>query len=247
MNTKVIIPNSLTMGNLLGGSFVCWMAASGYDLSSGTVAIVWLGAMICDLFDGLIARKLGVDGPMGVQLDSLSDLVTGGLAPAFVAYRLISDSDYSTVVFSEMSPLIRILPWAIVVAAAYRLARHNVSMANEAKNNYFEGLPAPATGIFWMGIIMWIGGIKTPQEMCAILIVAGMGLLLLPVFMVIKRKFFTLKEWGDDSVLDKTRMIFIALSVLVAAGVVIAWHNVFAAAPLCVLLYSCFAFLLAPK
>ena len=65
--------------------------------------------------------------------------------------------------------------------------------------------------------------------------------------MVIKRKFFTLKEWGDDSVLDKTRMMFIALSVLVAAGAFIAWHNVFAAVPLCVLLYSCFAFVLAPK
>ena len=247
MNVKAIIPNFLTMGNLLGGSFVCWMAASGEDLSSGVVATVWLGAMICDLFDGLIARKLGVDGPMGVQLDSLSDLVTGGLAPAFVAYRLISDSEYCTVVFSEISTLVRILPWAITVAAAYRLARYNVSVANGDKSNYFEGLPAPATGIFWMGMILWMGGIKTPQEISAILVVSGMGLLLLPVFMVIKRKFFTLKEWGDDSVLDKTRMIFIALSVLVAAGAFIAWHNVFAAAPLCVLLYSCFAFVLAPK
>ena len=57
------------MGNLLGGAYVCWMAASGGDLSDGAVALVWLGAMFCDVLDGFVARKLGVDGPMGVQLD----------------------------------------------------------------------------------------------------------------------------------------------------------------------------------
>ena len=113
MNAKALIPNSLTMGNFLGGAYVCWTAAAGHDLSSGVVASVWFGAMVCDFFDGLAARMLGVDGPIGVQLDSLADVVTGGLAPAFVAYRLITDAQYPTVVFSELSPLIRILPWAI--------------------------------------------------------------------------------------------------------------------------------------
>ena len=106
MNLKALIPNSLTMGNLLGGAYVCWMAASGSNLGNGIVAGVWLAAMFCDLLDGLVARKLGVDGPMGVQLDSLADLVTGGLAPAFVSYRLITDSTYDISFFTEISPFL---------------------------------------------------------------------------------------------------------------------------------------------
>ena len=158
MNIKAIIPNSLTMGNLLGGAYVCWVAAAGGDLTDGIVAGVWLAAMICDLLDGLIARKLGVDGPMGVQLDSLADVVTGGLAPAFVAYRLIIDDSYLFSFFTEEAPIVRVLPWAIAVAAAYRLARYNVSALNGDDGKYFEGLPAPATGVFWMGMIIWAGG-----------------------------------------------------------------------------------------
>ena len=112
MNIKAIIPNSLTMGNLLGGAYVCWVAAAGGNLTDGVVAGVWLAAMICDLLDGLIARKLGVDGPMGVQLDSLADVVTGGLAPAFVAFRLIIDDSYLFSLFTEEAPIVRVLPLA---------------------------------------------------------------------------------------------------------------------------------------
>ena len=92
-----------------------------------------------------------------------------------------------------------------------------------------------------------MGGVHTPQELSAILIVSGAGLLLLPVFMVLKSKFFSLKGWDVDVEADKIRKAFIILSALVVLAVFIAWHNVFAAAPLCVLLYSCFAFVLAPK
>ena len=247
MNIKAIIPNSLTMGNLLGGAYVCWVAAAGGNLTDGVVAGVWLAAMICDLLDGLIARKLGVDGPMGVQLDSLADVVTGGLAPAFVAFRLIIDDSYLFSLFTEEAPIVRVLPWAIAVAAAYRLARYNVSAMNGDDGKYFEGLPAPATGVFWMGMIIWAGGILNPQEAMSMVVTAGLGLILLPIFMVLKRKFFSLKGWGEDKRLDRIRKIFIGLSAVVAIGVAIAWHNVFAAAPLCVLLYSCFAFVLAPK
>ena len=55
------------------------------------VALVWALAMFCDVLDGWAARKLGVAGPMGVQLDSLADVVTGGVAPAIVAMRLFQD------------------------------------------------------------------------------------------------------------------------------------------------------------
>lgn len=247
MNVKAIIPNSLTMGNLLGGSYVCWVAAADGNLTDGVVAAVWLAAMIFDLLDGLVARKLGVDGPLGLQLDSLADIVSGGIAPAFVAYRLLIDNSYVFSGFLELTQLVRVFPWAIAIAAAYRLARYNVSVSESSDGKYFEGLPAPASGIFWMGMILWVGGNKTLFETQVMFVVAGLGLIFLPIFMILKRKFFSLKEWGKDAQLDKKRKVFVALSILVAASVFIAWNNVFAAAPLCVLLYSCFAFVLAPK
>lgn len=247
MNLKAIIPNSLTMGNLLGGSYVCWVAAADETLTDGIVAAVWLTAMIFDLLDGFVARKLGVDGPLGLQLDSLADIVTGGIAPAFVAYRLLIDDAYVFSGFLELTQLIRVFPWAIAIAAAYRLARYNVSVSEGSDGKYFEGLPAPASGIFWMGMIIWVGGNETLFETQAMFVVAGLGLIFLPIFMISKRKFFSFKKWGEDAHLDKKRKVFVALSTLVAAGVFIGWNNVFAAAPLCVLLYSCFAFVLAPK
>ena len=159
MNIKRLIPNALTMGNLLGGAFVCWSAASGADITDGRIAAVWLAAMFFDVLDGWAARKLGVDGPMGVQLDSLADLVTGGLAPAFVAYRLVCESGACD------GLVLNALPALIVVAAAYRLARYNVTAAEGGGDGYFEGLPAPAAGIFWMGMMMWWGGIGSASEL----------------------------------------------------------------------------------
>ncbi|MEC8369103.1 MAG: CDP-alcohol phosphatidyltransferase family protein, partial [Bacteroidota bacterium] len=115
MNAWKWVPNALTLGNLLGGVVVCWAAASGSFLGEALVAectdsmvlgmketwpvsaeargvqmvaVVWGLAMFCDVLDGWSARKLGVAGQMGVQLDSLADVVTGGVAPAMVAMRL---------------------------------------------------------------------------------------------------------------------------------------------------------------
>ena len=116
------------MGNLLGGAYVCWASASGNDITDGRIAAVWLAAMFFDVLDGWAARKLGVESPMGVQLDSLADLVTSGLAPAFVSYRLICESGACD------SLMLNALPALLVVAAAYRLARYNVS-ASEGEGN----------------------------------------------------------------------------------------------------------------
>ena len=131
------------------------------------------------------------------------------MTPAFVAYRLIIDDSYLFSFFTEEAPIVRVLPWAIAVAAAYRLARYNVSALNGDDGKYFEGLPAPATGVFWMGMIIWAGGILNPQEAMSMVVTAGLGLILLPIFMVLKRKFFSLKGWGEDKRLDRIQKILL--------------------------------------
>jgi len=231
------------MGNLLGGAFVCWAAASGDDITDGRVAVVWLLAMFCDVLDGFFARKLGVDGLLGVQLDSLADMVTAGLAPAFVAYRLVCESGACDGV------VLNALPALLVVAAAYRLARYNVTTIEGGGGKDFEGLPAPAAGIFWMGMMMWWGVTDGGDalQVRVMLVTAGLGMLLIPLLMVIKRQFFGLKGWGGNGRTDRLRLIVVACFVLLSLGTWFAWGNVYAAVPLCVLLYSGLAFIFAPK
>lgn len=133
---KRIIPDAITSCNLLCGSIAVFLATQG--------AFVWafvfiLAGAFFDFFDGLSARLLKAPSPIGVELDSLADDITFGLAP-------------SMMVFCYLRP---ILGWwaalALVMAAfsALRLAKFNV---DERQHDSFIGLATPANAIFWGGI-----------------------------------------------------------------------------------------------
>src|SRR5690606_32822869 len=117
---------------------------------------VFLG-MIFDFFDGFAARLLKVQSPIGKELDSLADVVTFGLAPAFVMVQLLYDTEYSdygcffvsntiydieAVYEGVLFPLIGLL---IVLASAYRLAKFNI---DTRQTNSFIGLPTPANALW---------------------------------------------------------------------------------------------------
>ena len=133
---KRIIPDAITSCNLLCGSIAVFLATQG--------AFVWafvfiLAGAFFDFFDGLSARLLKAPSPIGVELDSLADDITFGLAP-------------SMMVFCYLRP---ILGWwaalALIMAAfsALRLAKFNV---DERQHDSFIGLATPANAIFWGGI-----------------------------------------------------------------------------------------------
>ena len=95
--------------------------------------MIFLGAMF-DFLDGFVARALHVINPIGKDLDSLADIITFGLAPSFIAFKLI---DYQ---------LLSFVAFLIVICAALRLATYN----NDPEQKYiFKGLPTPAVGLFW--------------------------------------------------------------------------------------------------
>ena len=136
MNYKRIIPDAITSCNLLCGSIAVFLATQG--------AFLWafvfiLGGAFFDFFDGLSARLLKAPSPIGIQLDSLADDITFGLAP-------------SMMLFCYLRP---ILGWwaglALLMAAfsALRLAKFNV---DERQHDSFIGLATPANAIFWGGI-----------------------------------------------------------------------------------------------
>mgnify|MGYP002712317573 FL=1 len=115
---------------------------------------VFLG-IVFDFFDGFLARKLGVQGPLGIQLDSLADMITSGLVPGIILFKLMALSVNDTEMFThewnaviswqgfKTSPLV-FLTLLVPVASAYRLARFNI---DEDQQTSFTALPTPANAL----------------------------------------------------------------------------------------------------
>ena len=136
MNWKRIIPDAITCCNLLCGSIAVYLATQG---AFNWAFIFILGGAFFDFFDGMSARLLKAPSPIGVQLDSLADDITFGLAPAMMLFCY----------------LLPVLGWwaglALLMAAfsALRLANFNV---DERQHDSFIGLATPANAIFWGGL-----------------------------------------------------------------------------------------------
>lgn len=133
-NLKMILPNMMTFTNLFCGIIAI---LSVTNLNNGTTiasVFILLGAFI-DRFDGKVARKFNAESALGEQLDSLADLISFGLAPAFVAWSM----QLSNVKIVGYIPVV-----IFVFAGAYRLARFNVAESKKC----FVGMPITAAGVF---------------------------------------------------------------------------------------------------
>ena len=130
---RAAVPNFFTLMNLLAGFFSLIQAAAG-ELEAAAWLVVL--AAFFDLLDGLMARLVGVSGEFGVELDSLSDVVSFGVAPSFLLYEFG---------LHQLGPL-----WGALLASlpalfgAVRLARYNTIAGGGEKSAEFIGLPIPA-------------------------------------------------------------------------------------------------------
>ena len=114
-------------------------AMQGYEW-----AFLFIGlATVFDFCDGLSARLLHAYSALGKELDSLSDLVSFGVAPAALVFNLIQSQTGSWVAF---------LAFLIAVFGALRLAKFNI---DDRQTTSFIGLPIPANAIFWIGVVAW--------------------------------------------------------------------------------------------
>ncbi len=139
------IPNILTGLNVLFGCIGAIMVMEG----KFSMAISCVGfCLLFDFLDGFIARLIHQNSALGVQLDSLADVISFGLVPGLMVFKLIQSISPDMPEFFAMAGLI--LP----VAAAFRLARFNVEATGESKD--FRGLPVPAMAIFISGIYAMI-------------------------------------------------------------------------------------------
>ena len=141
-----LLPSLFTVANLFCG-YACVVYATRADFDT---AALFIGiAMVLDTLDGLIARLTNSTSAFGVQLDSLADVVSFGMAPAILAFTW------------GLWPLKR-LGWAAgfiyVTAAAMRLARFNIQTTTAADKRHFVGLPSPAAGaVIASTVYLWPG------------------------------------------------------------------------------------------
>ena len=133
------IPNLLTLSNLLCGSLAVVSALEG-DL----VRVFWLVMLsaLCDFLDGFAARLLNQYSALGVQLDSVADMVSFGLVPSMVSFSILR-----TLEFGGECGAWCYVAFIIVLFSALRLARFNI---DEEQHEEFLGLPTPACSIFFV-------------------------------------------------------------------------------------------------
>ena len=111
-------------------------------LHQGT--FVFIGIFL-DFFDGFFARILKVENKFGVELDSMADLITSGLAPAFILFQIIRAQTEGNIHFNLPFSLISLVAFTIPISSAIRLAKFNL---DENKKEGFIGLPTPMTATF---------------------------------------------------------------------------------------------------
>ncbi len=139
------IPNIITLSNLFTGCIACILIINN-QISWALVCLAY--CLVADFLDGALARILNAQSEIGKQLDSLADLISFGMVPAFLMYSLLMEAAGSDP--SDPFPLAALPAFLITVFSALRLARFNVK--NDGVS--FRGLPTPANAIFFAGLIM---------------------------------------------------------------------------------------------
>ena len=174
------LPNLLTAGNLFCGFVALTKIVEADPLGDNFVSQIYLAlifilfACVCDLFDGRVARWGGADSPFGREFDSLADLISFGVAPAFLVHRIVLRD-----VFPEHPEIGWFIASIYLICGAFRLARFNVlSTQPGGSGREFVGFPIPSAAALVASLtlfIMWVEEKDFPK---------GKWRFLLPVLML---------------------------------------------------------------
>ncbi|WP_445146143.1 CDP-diacylglycerol--serine O-phosphatidyltransferase [Dyella sp. Tek66A03] len=199
-----LLPNLFTTGAMFAG-FYAIVVSIGGDFSSAAIAV--FVAALLDGMDGRVARLTGTQTEFGVQYDSLSDLVSFGLAPALVMYT------WSLSTLRDFGPTWGKIGWAAAfiyaACAALRLARFNTQVAVIDKR-YFQGLASPAAAAVCMSFVWSMDkfGILG-EEVCFITMVMAVVVGLL---MVSRFRYYSFKSLPMG---DRVPFLWIIIGVLI--------------------------------
>ena len=185
------VPNMLTLANLLAGSVAVIFTLVYHAYETAFWLIV--AAAIFDFFDGFAARLLRQTSPLGVQLDSLADDVTFGLAPAIVMFDLYVHSSSYYNLNAEVMGWMKYVVLIIAAFSVLRLAKFNIDTTQSTE---FEGLPTPANALMLMSlaVLAETGRVVLYQEHILLISIAASLLLISPIRMfALKFKNFGIK------------------------------------------------------
>ncbi len=217
---KKHIPNFITTLNVLCGSVAIVFILKG-ALTTGVILIL-LGA-IFDFLDGMSARVLKAYSPMGKELDSLADVISFGLAPGLIMYKMLNTSLFNENVIPDLQSnltLVQLLTvgsaFLIPIFSALRLAKFNV---DERQTSSFIGLPTPANALFIssLALIQEHGTIPAIDNFIlatpALLVIT----LLFSMLLVSEIPMFSLKFKNPGWKENKVQYIFVTCSLLLIA------------------------------
>ena len=201
-DSRFLIPTIVTLGNMFFGFMSIIYATSGFYEKAAWAIII---AMIFDGCDGRVARSFKATSKFGLELDSLSDLVSFGVAPAILIYQWC---------FKETADEFGVIVcFAYCIGAAARLARFNITECNLKS---FEGLPSPAGAGFVAAIVWFLGGYipREQWELClAAILMVAVGYL-----MISKISYFSLKQL-------KLKRIPFHFILLAGVAIAFAWYR----------------------
>ena len=195
-----LLPSLFTVANLFCG-YACVVYATRADFE--TAALLIGIAMVLDTLDGFFARLTNSSSAFGVQLDSLADVVSFGLAPAILAFTW------------GLWPLQR-LGWAIgflyVTAAAMRLARFNIQTTAAGDKRYFAGMPSPAAAaVIVSTVYLYPGGLQEWRQA-----LPALAMVLVPALLMVS----TIRFRSFKTIDLQSRRPYSVL-LLVAAGIML--------------------------
>ena len=136
------------------GGVPTWQWVYGMEqMYYGSIFIAIAG--VCDLLDGMVARALRVFSPIGKDLDSLADIVSFGVAPSVIIFKLLWDAQMGERNAFDVSMIGMAPAFLIACFGALRLAKFNITA--DTQKTFFIGMPIPATGLFvaTFPLIMW--------------------------------------------------------------------------------------------
>lgn len=210
---KKHVPNAITMMNLFSGCIAVIMAFEG----KFQWVVFWvIMAAVFDFFDGFVARLLHVSSRLGVELDSLADVISFGVAPATVVFTLLRSF---TAYPDFLTPIVDYIPYVaylIAVFSAMRLGKFNI---DERQTTSFIGLPTPANALFWISYCFGMQQIAPING--SFLYLTLLCILMFSYLLVSEIPMFSLKI-KDKSLKGNVKQLFITFLIICF----VAWQGI---------------------
>jgi CDP-diacylglycerol--serine O-phosphatidyltransferase len=208
MNIKAQIPNTITLLNLFCGCIA--LVFTFHRHFEMAFAFVCLGIFL-DFFDGFFARLFKVSSPLGLQLDSLADMITSGIVPGLIMYQLMVDN--STTPETSYTQIFPYLGFIIALGSCYRLANFNI---DTRQTDSFIGLPTPANSLFVLSLPLVL---KNTDSLFVIEALTNQWVLLIitlfsAYILNAEIPLFSLKIKKFNFIDNKIQIVFLSLSIL---------------------------------